>query len=84
MTLAKESSSSLLLQAKLATERTSKEMDPVAGAAPAPEAAQESAAEARSEGQLSAMKATGLKALCKERGLSGKGKKAELVDRLLG
>ena len=57
---------------------------PVAGAAPAPEAAQESAAEARSEGQLSAMKATGLKALCKERGLSGKGKKAELVARLLG
>ena len=53
-------------------------------AAPAPEAARESAAEARSVGQLSAMKVTGLKALCKERGLSGKGKKAELVARLLG
>ena len=57
---------------------------PVAQALPAPEAAQESAAEAWSDGQLPAMKVARLKALCEERGLSGKGKKAELVARLLG
>ena len=55
-----------------------KKAAPAAKAAPAPEAAQES------EEQLSAMKVTELKALCQERELSDKGKKAELVARLLG
>ena len=55
-----------------------KKAAPAAKAAPAPEAAQES------EEELSAMKVTELKALCLERELSDKGKKAELVARLLG
>ena len=47
-----------------------KETPPIAEATPAPEAAQERAEE------LSAMKVAELKALCKERGLLGKGRKA--------
>ena len=67
-----------------------KEAPRIAEAAPAPapgaaaRAAQERApAEAWSEEQLSAMKVAGLKGLCQERRLSGKGKKAELIARLL-
>ena len=54
---------------------------PAVEAAPAAEEAP--AAPALDEKELSSMKVAKLKELCQQRGLSDKGKKAELVARLL-